>query len=949
MGDQAKNEVIETEFVIDKKEILKYWNPVSLETRKFHSNLVGAEWPKRYKSVCCIVLEYNRAKKYNSRRRKDPFAKVVGVCSICSASHTFKIVDNPFEEILETRGITYIPNENMKISVTVCGKFFLTDDEPDISKPVHEKEKSRGRFCKGKEREILGKLAAKIGPVPTYLEQFDRAKDEELRYGNRSSIRSLPVIKGAKAEEDKRVRGGATFYESAKIAKDLLAEDNESPNFPMTNAAKNLPGFVRSLQEDPFKIMMANYDMMKVAGTYLNKVEESVVCVDSSGKMWQEKNRAGKNLLNTAIVIPPVAEGLSPFPIFEMVSVDNKTLDFIEMFQRAWGHMATAMNNTPVKEPSVAITDFSFPNLHAALNVFDHVKLEEYLARCFEALMKDQEIPFPTKVTICESHLIPILLKSGREIVKNKMVADSCVAGLLLVLRAPNISRALQIWEQLVLVHVSKDVNEEARAFINKVSKKEDLSKGVEELEIIYDIDDPTPDDEIAYYGDRKSMRTRSPFYNLFNRAVTKVQKENEAIVDVSNELYAPEFFSFVTKQYMSLFPFISASLLVDGLMTNAHVELHWKALRAQMSKISKSQQWPTVLLGQRHAQTRRQAKEILVHSLVPNLKFGGKTPVKKDKHTNLMQELSKQCKDNTVFKPTPTKKKRKVGQVKESFDGSREHWGPKIKKASSTKDDRYMKGKSLDHAFIESLVRAQAGKVRVTGNHDEGIILYKRDMDEIMSAGYIGDTAVGAGLLHLDKRVNDVALQQEKINVYSVAQCRIILSGEFGALKKGKFITILPRHMALSDSDDHKEATKQGRQLTSANGGHFTLMSNLFCAENECNVFETFEPFRNPQSLLNQDGKKLLRYLCNSAGNPLRIKCLEVNLQEENECGAIAFGLALQLCFYYHEGGLNTKFTDVRKHLLSCLKENALVDFPHIAVDVDTKPVETVLFSINI
>ena len=174
-------------------------------------------------------------------------------------------------------------------------------------------------------------------------------------------------------------------------------------------------------------------------------------------------------------------------------------------------------------------------------------------------------------------------------------------------------------------------------------------------------------------------------------------------------------------------------------------------------------------------------------------------------------------------------------------------------------------------------------------------------------------------------------------------------MSGEFGALKKGKFITILPRHMALSDSDDHKEATKQGRQLTSANGGHFTLMSNLFCAENECNVFETFEPFRNPQSLLNQDGKKLLRYLCNSAGNPLRIKCLEVNLQEENECGAIAFGLALQLCFYYHEGGLNTKFTDVRKHLLSCLKENALVDFPHIAVDVDTKPVETVLFSINI
>ena len=61
----------------------------------------------------------------------------------------------------------------------------------------------------------------------------------------------------------------------------------------------------------------------------MNKVDKSVVCLDSSGKYWQEKNRAGKNLLNSALVISPVAKGLSPFPIFEMVSEENKTLDFV--------------------------------------------------------------------------------------------------------------------------------------------------------------------------------------------------------------------------------------------------------------------------------------------------------------------------------------------------------------------------------------------------------------------------------------------------------------------------------------------------------------------------------------------------------------------------------------------------------------------------------------------
>ena len=105
--------------------------------------------------------------------------------------------------------------------------------------------------------------------------------------------------------------------------------------------------------------------MAKIGGSYLNKVEKSIVCLDSSGKFWQKDNKAGKNLLNSALVIPPLSDGLSPFPIFEMVSENNKTLDFIEMLQRAWAHMATALNNIPVKAPDVAINDLSFSNVHA--------------------------------------------------------------------------------------------------------------------------------------------------------------------------------------------------------------------------------------------------------------------------------------------------------------------------------------------------------------------------------------------------------------------------------------------------------------------------------------------------------------------------------------------------------------------------------------------------------
>ena len=812
------------------------------------------------------------------------------------------------------------------------------------------KEKARGRFCKGRERELLGQRAVQIGPVPTYLEQFAYAKEKEIEFGNRTSIRSLPVIKGAKAEIDRKVRGGSTHYESAKSAIDLLAGDTESPNFPETNASKSLPGIVRSLQEKPFKITIANFDMLKVGGSYMNKVDKSVVCLDSSGKYWQEKNRAGKNLLNSALVIPPVAKGLSPFPIFEMVSEENKTLDFVEMMQRAWGHMATAMNDTPVKEPMVAVTDLSFPNIHAMLTVFNKVKLPKYLERCFEALMNNDDLPFPTVVTICESHLLPALLLSAREIVKEKLVADTCIAGLLLVLTAKNISSALQIWEKLVLVHVSKEVNEEAREFVGRISKKDASIFDENEQEMVSNFDEDTPADELATYGERKSMRKKSPFFPLFMRTVIKVKKQNESIESVSNELYAPAFFEHAAKQFLSLYPFISSAVLEDGLMTNAHIELHWKSLRSQMAKIPKSQQWPAVLLGHRHQQTRRQAKEILVHALIPNLKFGSKTPIKKNKHTDLMDEFSGQSQDKKIFRPTSAKKRKTKGKLIESFDGSREKWGPKISKSNITKNDTYMKGKNLDHSFISSLVRQKTGNVRVTGNNDEAIILDKRDVDEIMSDCYISDTAVGAGLLLLDKRINDISnMDQDNVDVYSISACRLILNGELNHMKKGKFITVMPRNMALTDFDEQKDAIKKGKEVISADGGHFTLISNLFCAENECNVYETFGPYRNPRSLLKEDGKRLLRSLCNAGDNTLKVKCIDVNLQEENECGPLAFGLALQLCFYYHEGGLNSKLRDVRKHLLSCLKANELVNFPHTDADLDRKQTENILFSIKI
>ena len=95
---------------------------------------------------------------------------------------------------------------------------------------------------------------------------------------------------------------------------------------------------------------------------------------------------------------------------------------------------------------------------------------------------------------------------------------------------------------------------------------------------------------------------------------------------------------------------------------------------------------------------------------------------------------------------------------------------------------------------------------------------------------------------------------------------------------------------------------------------------------------------------MLNEEEKRLLKLLCKCGSNPLIVKAIKVPLQKENECGPLAFELAQKFCFYRDEGRLNSKVNNSRKHLLSCLKANKIID---LQLEFEGEPeIESVLFS---
>jgi len=154
-------------------------------------------------------------------------------------------------------------------------------------------------------------------------------------------------------EYEKKLRAGDDFVQSIRNVIDSQV-DCFSPWF----TTKRLPGIVRSFQEKPFKLLMGNFDQLRIGAEYLNKVDLNFICIDSSGKLWGERQKKNEpKKLNTALVIPPLEKGGTPFAIFEQISESNKTIDFIVFLKYAWHYMREAVNNQNVKFPIMIIRE----------------------------------------------------------------------------------------------------------------------------------------------------------------------------------------------------------------------------------------------------------------------------------------------------------------------------------------------------------------------------------------------------------------------------------------------------------------------------------------------------------------------------------------------------------------------------------------------------------------
>ena len=469
-------------------------------------------------------------------------------------------------------------------------------------------------------------------------------------------------------------------------------------------------------------------------------------------------------------------------------------------------------------------------------------------------------------------------------------------------------------------------------------------------------------DDEVVKYGKREAIRANSLFFHLFKRPLDKLLNEEENINAVTNPLYCPDLLLLICTQYLALFPLINASVLPGenlGLRNNAYVELYWQELRRIFASIPKRQLWPPQYLGMLHEEIQRKATEIILRKFIPNLRTGGKVHQKAvtfadtlGDDDNLFKGGRPGSKNTEFFKPQPSKKK-KAGKPKESFNESFETWAKNERCAVKRKSSTYMKDKVIDYASIEqdnfSVKRKNAvvtGPGAAKGQYPQRINIFDAEIGAILTKNHnIDNEVLDASLSLIDRKLSEDCHYVEGVTVYNNTTIRLILTGEDYWVQDGQFLAIFPRRFAL---EEEAELAFGGQgEKREVYIGHFTLVSNIRCEEGEVRVYETLPAYRNPKTLLTEEQKKLLKKLAKIKDEKLlRVDCVDVCPQREQECGAISFGLAVQLCFTFpEEKSLFASFVDVRRDFVKCLRANDVVMFETLKRDVSSD----VLFSIDI
>jgi hypothetical protein len=237
------------------------------------------------------------------------------------------------------------------------------------------------------------------------------------------------------------------------------------------------------------------------------------------------------------------------------------------------------------KAAPIFCTDFSWPNISAALRVFNLCSVSQYLEWCFGVMVEKDAILLkrimPVRVILCCSHFLKLVIKHGKKVkCEDERIRKTFYFSFSMLQNALSIDEFNVVLINTAILFSREFEDAEtlyAYQFLKNQIESRDIVKSLNFYKISNKIknDNEYPSeffDPLNYQNETtRSIKSGSKFAPYFDELLGKVTKTNGTAGTV-NMFYSPDLFAIVV-QWLHLVPFWTSMITSDLYDSNPNYQ----------------------------------------------------------------------------------------------------------------------------------------------------------------------------------------------------------------------------------------------------------------------------------------------------------------------------------------------------------------------------------------
>ena len=262
-----------------------------------------------------------------------------------------------------------------------CTTYFLSlEEDPNDTKddiPLNVKAQGKihhscheqhSRHCRQPEHYTLRGQLGECSPMLVHTKQLASMDEEKILAGNLNDVKSVPVLQKISSEKnlDNRLDSDA-FMECFKIQQ---KQDVDKPSSQLKHSV------IQYVAMSPFVVHSYSESQLHILHEQQRK-NDCLLYMDATGSVVAKPHPCSKSVLYYALCTPCQSSTHTVVPVVEMLTSDQTTATILHW----WTCLRRDYYKLFLKDlrPQKVETDFSWAMIHAVVQAFNNVSIQQYL------------------------------------------------------------------------------------------------------------------------------------------------------------------------------------------------------------------------------------------------------------------------------------------------------------------------------------------------------------------------------------------------------------------------------------------------------------------------------------------------------------------------------------------------------------------------------------------